>query len=319
MRKLVTVLTLLVSYTALSDVPLRNWGLYNVNDSHIHAVEAWNLEKGDHSVVVAMVDTGLDATHPDLKDNLWRDPKTGVYGWDFVNDKANPVDVHGHGTHVAGIVAGRINLASGTAGVAPNVSLMSLKYYSDSNTGAENLRNGIKSLRWAISHGAKIINYSGGGPEWSKEEYAAVKDARDKGILIVAAAGNDHQDMSNPYSDRYFPCAYKLDNVVCVTATTITNQIMNAANYGHSIVTLAAPGENILSTAPKGYVYMSGTSQATAFVSGVAALILSRRPTLTPAQVSSILEKSVDKLDVLKDKTTSGGRVNAYRALLTSP
>lgn len=303
----------------------RNWGLANnVGDSHIHAVDAWKLEEGSRDIVVAVVDTGIDANHPDIKPNLWHDKATGIYGWDFVTNKPNPVDDHSHGTHVAGILGATLDAKAGISGVAHHVSIMAVKYYSEKNSGAENLRNSIRALNWAIDHGANIINYSGGGPEFSGEEYSALKRAHDKGILLVAAAGNERQNSDIP-ENFYYPCAYRLDNIICVAATNIHNEMLPSSNWGKVRVDVAAPGENILSTVPGGkdvngnyvakYAYMSGTSQATAFVTGEAALLLSKNRALKPDQIRDIVRSNVDRLPSLKDKVYSGGKVNAYMAL----
>lgn len=301
----------------VASVPtLKNWGLENnVGNSHIHAVDAWRLAEGSRDVVVAVIDTGIDPRHPDIKPNLWHDATTGVYGWDFVSNKANPNDDHGHGTHVAGILGAAMNAKSGVSGVAHRVSIMAVKYYSDQNSGAQNLQNSIKALNWAIDHGAKIINYSGGGPEFSGDEYAALKRAREKGILLVAAAGNEHKNSDVPES-FYYPCAYRLDNIICVASINIHNKLLPSSNWGRVRVDVAAPGENILSTAPGGrYAYMSGTSQATAFVTGLAALMLSKDKALKPDQIRDIVRSSVDRIPALADKVGSGGKLNAYAAL----
>ncbi len=294
----------------------KNWGLENnITNSHIHVLDAWKIEKGSKDIVVAVVDTGIDPNHIDLKNNLWHDPKTGVYGWDFVENKPNPTDEHGHGTHVSGILGAALNAKAGISGVANQVSIMSVKYYSDKNTGAENLRNSIKALHWAIDHGANIINYSGGGPEFSKEEFDVIKKAKDKGILIVAAAGNERQDADQP-ENYYYPCAYKMENIICVAATNIRNELLSSSNWGKKLVDVAAPGENILSTVPGGkYAYMSGTSQATAFVTGLAALMLSHQRSLTPSNIRETIRETVDPLMILRDKVLSGGKVNAASAL----
>ncbi len=296
---------------------LKNWGIGNNKSStksDIDALDAWKLEQGSRGVVVAVIDTGLDATHPDLKANVYHD-REGNYGWNYVTNKANPIDDHGHGTHVAGIIGATSNPKTGISGVAQKVSIMSVKYYSDANPGSVNLRNTIKALEYAIDHGARIINYSGGGPEFSEEEYMAIKKAEAKGILIVAAAGNERQDTDKP-DNYYYPAAYRVTNIISVAATDINNKLIRSSNWGKTKVDVTAPGENIFSTLPGGrYGYMTGTSQATAFVTGIAALMLARNPQLTPAKIKEIIKGSVDQFDDLKDKVASGGRVNAYKAL----
>ena len=256
---------------------IKNWGLINSSkqNSHIDALDAWKITSGSPRVVVGVIDTGLDATHKDLVKNVWHDPndkKENVYGWDFVTNQPNPKDNHGHGSHVAGIIGAVADLENGVAGVAQHVSIMSVKYYSDANPGSVNLRNTVKAINYAVDHGAKIINYSGGGPEFSEDEYLAIKKAEAKGVLFVAAAGNEHQN-TDLVENYYYPSAYRLSNIISVAAIDINNNLLPSSNWGPSKVDVAAPGENIYSTLPGGrYGYMSGTSQATAFVTGMAAL-----------------------------------------------
>lgn len=310
--------------SALTAPSFKNWGLVNTEArSHINAIDAWKLEEGSRKVVVAVIDTGIDASHKDLAANIWHDPtqpeKPGhpsVYGWNFVNDKANPTDEHGHGTHVAGIIGAIADPLTGVSGVAHRVSIMAVKYYSDSNPGSINLRNTVRAVNYAVDHGAQIINYSGGGPEPSEDEYLALKRAESKGILVVSAAGNEHQNTDIP-ENKYYPAAYRLSNMISVAATDIHNNLLASSNWGKQRVDVAAPGENIYSTLPGGrFGYMSGTSQATAFVSGLAALLLSQDPSLTPQQIKEIIMGSVDRFPQLAGKLVTGGRVNAYAALL---
>ncbi len=304
--------------TVASVKELKNWGLLNNSsiNSHIHAPDAWKIEQGSRDIVVAVIDTGIDPTHPDIKANLWHDPKNpGVYGYDFVKNKPNPTDEHGHGTHVAGILGATMNTKVGISGVAHKVSIMAVKYFAENNSGAANTRNSIAALNWAIDHGAHILNYSGGGAEFSAEEYMALKRARDKGVLLVAAAGNERQN-TDLAENFYYPCAYRLENIICVAATNIKNEMLSSSNWGKVRVDVAAPGENIFSTIPNGkYAYMSGTSQATAFVTGLAALLLSKNRTLKPDQVREIIRQSADRLPTLRDKVYAQGKVNAHAAL----
>jgi subtilisin family serine protease len=372
--------TLLISVTVLGFAPekgvdplqaptrqiYKNWGLTNTTaKSHIDAPDAWKIEEGDPNIVVAVIDTGIDASHPSLKKNIWHSGLTKIlnapmklvkstlkvfrkkdhhqeagmipeseflpqqeqaapdedfgdheYGWNFVTNKANPNDEHGHGTHVAGIIGAVADPKSGVSGVAHNVSIMSVKYYSDANPGSVNLKNTVRAINYAVDHGARIINYSGGGPEFSEDEYLAIKKAESKGILFVAAAGNEHQN-TDLQENYYYPSAYRLSNILSVAATDIHNNLLATSNWGKKRVDVAAPGENIYSTLPGGrYGYMSGTSQATAFVSGLAALLLSQDSSLTPVQLKEIIMSSVDRFPQLENKLATGGRVNAYAALM---
>lgn len=292
----------------------RNWGLTNSQ-----AMDAWKIEAGSRNVVVAVIDTGVDFNHEALSPNQWRDPEAQnapTYGWNFVNNKANPIDDHGHGTHVAGIVGAVTQPKVGVSGVAPRVSIMAVKYYSDANPGAVNLANTVKAINYAVDHGAQIINYSGGGPEFSEEEYLAIKRAESKGVLFVSAAGNEHQD-TDKVENYYYPSAYRLSNILSVAATDQGNRLLSSSNWGKKKVDVAAPGENIFSTLPGGrYGSMTGTSQATAFVSGLAALLLSKNPALKPEELKSLIMSSVDRLPTLADRVATGGRINAYQALV---
>ena len=305
-----------VSAASLAQFDAKNWGL---GASAAKVQKAWTVTQGSRNVVVAVIDTGIDANHPDLKANLWKAPlKSSIYGWDFVTRSANPIDVHGHGTHIAGIIGAIANPRTGTAGVAQNVQIMPIRYYSESAAGSVNLANTIKALHYAIDNGARIINYSGGGPEYSEEEFQAMQEADRKGILIVAAAGNDHHN-TDLEENRYYPAAYEnkgLKNIISVASIDREGRLLPSSNYGVKSVDIAAPGEGILSTIPGGkYGKLTGTSQATAFVTGVAALILSKQPSLTPAQIKEVILKNADLSQNLRGKVASSGSLDALKAV----
>ncbi len=309
-----------VDRSAAAIPTFKNWGLINNQaKSHINAVDAWTIEKGKHEIIVAVIDTGIDPDHKNLKANIWRDPKAKdkhIFGWNFVTNSPNPRDDHGHGTHVAGIIGAIADPKTGVAGVVHRVQIMPVKYYSDANPGSVNLKNTVRAINYAVQNGARVINYSGGGPEFSEEEYLAIKKAEAAGVLFVAAAGNERQD-TDLVENYYYPSAYRLTNIISVAATDINNNLLKSSNWGKNKVDVAAPGENIYSTLPNGrFGYMSGTSQATAFVSGLAAMLLSQNPKLTPVQLKEIIMKSADRVPALAGKVATGGRVNAYSALL---
>ncbi len=324
----------------ISDVArtLRNWGVYSPRSSSVSsqrsdvdALDAWSIQEGSRDIIVAVIDTGIDPTHKDLAKSLWHDPSrpnSESFGMNFVNPGKNPIDVHGHGTHVAGIIGGELDPELGTSGVAHHVSIMPLKYYSDGSSGVVNLNHTIEAINFAVDHGARVINYSGGGPEFSEREYQAIKRAEAKGIVFVAAAGNESQNIDEA-RNYYFPASYsnsdvniyhqtslsRPSNMIVVAATNSKNDLIAASNWGKS-VDVAAPGENILSDLPNGRAgYMTGTSQATAFVSGAAALILSENPRLSPQEVRAILIQSSEPVSQLKGKVAAGGHLNVYEAV----
>jgi subtilisin family serine protease len=310
------------SAASLSEFNSKNWAL---GSSAAKVQKAWSITQGSKNVVVAVIDTGIDAHHPDLKANLWKAPlKSSTYGWDFVTRSANPTDVHGHGTHIAGIIGAIANPKTGTAGVAQNVQIMPIRYYSEAAPGSVNLANTIKALHFAIDNGARIINYSGGGPEYSEEEFQAMKKAQEKGVLIVAAAGNEHNN-TDLEENRYYPAAYEhkgLKNIISVASIDSEGKLLPSSNYGVKSVDIAAPGEGILSTIPGGkYGKLTGTSQATAFVTGVAALILSKQPNLSPSQIKEVIMNSASLSQNLRGKVAASGSLDALKAVsaVTTP
>lgn len=312
----------------------KSWGLSNAD-----ANKAWSVTQGSRDIVVAVIDTGIDVNHRDLKNNLWVNPgETGkdkagndkatngidddkngfvddVHGWNFVAENHSLVDNHGHGTHIAGIIGAEGGNNFGISGVSPKVSLMILKYYDPLSTGANNLKNTIRAIDYAVKMGARIINYSGGGVEYSKDEFDAVKSAEAKGILFVAAAGNER---SNSDVAHYYPANYGFSNIISVTAIDPKLETLPSSNYGKKSVDLAAPGLDIYSTLPGNqFGTMTGTSQATAFVSGVAALIMSHFPTFTAREVKKYILRTGDESETLRLKTGTARKLNIYKALTT--
>lgn len=329
----------------------KNWGLNAIIG--VSAYEAWKTTQGSNEVMVAVVDTGIDITHPALKNALWRNPgETGpwepaneqeklaapnchdkscnkidddhngltddVNGWDFVRNQNVQQDDHGHGTHVAGIIAAGADMKAGRGGVAPKVKISAYSYFLTPNNVADNeqgkqllaqgwdrnsaanklsylnVSNTTKALTQAVNNDANIINYSGGGYAPEAAERAALKLAQDKGILVVVAAGNGDDynhgiDMDQKSKSKYYPCAYGLDNIICVGNVDAYGQIASSSNQGIADVQVFAPGMNIYSTWPGGgFNSLTGTSQATAFVSGVAALILSQKVSFTKTQAEHL-------------------------------
>jgi subtilisin family serine protease len=305
-----------------------NWGL-----NFIAAEQAWLGVPADKPIVVAIIDTGCDINHPYLSDSIWNNPgETGIapdgsdkasngidddgngfaddaHGWDFVSDSPALMDEHGHGTHIAGIIGAK-------DGVAPRVSLMILKYYDTESAGLDNLGNTVRAIRYAVDMGANIINYSGGGILRNRMEEEAIQYAASKGVLVVAAAGNEGV---NSDFFPFYPADYDLPNILSVAAIDRTGALLNVSNYGQGSVDVAAPGKNIYSTLPgTRFGYMTGTSQATAFVTGVAALMMAKDESLKdPALLKQRLLSSGRGLASLKGKIGAGQLLNAALALGT--
>jgi subtilisin family serine protease len=314
-----------VRQTAVPNDPLygREWGL-----AAIRAPEAWDVTTGSPLVTVAVVDTGIDATHPDLAPNLWTNPgESGggretngidddgdgriddVHGWDFVGNDAQPQDGNGHGTHVSGTIAARGDDGAGVAGVSWSASLMPLRVLD--NGGSGYVSDAITAYSFAARSGARIVNASLGGSSYSRAEHDAIAAAPN--TLFVVAAGNDGQD--NDATPDY-PCDYDLPNVICVAATDESDALASFSNYGAANVDLAAPGVDIASTWPGGrYATLSGTSMATPHVSGAAALVLAHDPDLTTAGLRSALLTSTDPVAGLGGLVATGGRLDVAAAL----
>lgn len=308
------------------------WGLKKSD-----AGRAWSVSKGNRNIVVAVIDTGADIHHEDLEGNIWTNPgETGlddkgrdkatngidddgngltddVHGWNFVSNNGILTDNHGHGTHIAGIIGAKAGNNKGISGIAPEVSLMILKYYDPKIPGGDNLKNTIAAIHYAVDKGANIINYSGGGTEYSQEEKNAIMEAEKKGILFVAAAGNER---SNSDQFKYYPADYGLSNIISVTAIDPSTEVLSSSNYGTETVDLAAPGQNILSCLPgNAYGYMTGTSQATAFVSGAAVLVMARRGAYKAVDIKKYILSTGDAVASLTNKTRTSRQLNLYKAL----
>lgn len=320
--------------SALFNDPAINqaWGLKKSD-----AARAWSVSKGSRDIVIAVVDTGIDVKHEDLAANLWQNPgESGldakgkekasngvdddgngfiddVHGWNFVSNNSKLDDNHGHGTHIAGIIGAVGGNEKGITGIAPEVSMMILKYYDPKVPGTDNLKNTVAAIRYAVKMGAKIINYSGGGTEFSQEEHDAIAEAKKMGILFVAAAGNER---SNSDKHHYYPADYKLSNIISVTAIDPSTQVLPSSNYGVETVDIAAPGQNILSCLPgNAYGYMTGTSQATAFVTAGAALVMAHKQSFKAEDVKKYILATGDAQSQLASKTRTSRRLNLYKAL----
>ena len=312
----------------------RLYGINNVGqtggttDADIDAPEAWNVSTGSSSIIVGVIDTGIDYTHPDLAANVWTNPgevagngvdddRNGfvddVHGYDFANDDGDPMDDNYHGTHVAGTIGGVGNNGTGVAGVSWNVSLMALKFLDASGSGY--LSDAIRAVNYATMMrtiygvNVRVTNNSWGGGGYEAGLLDAINAGGDAGILFVAAAGNSG---TNSDASPSYPAAYDSPAIVSVAATDNKDALASFSNYGATSVDLAAPGVSIYSTVPGNqYGTLSGTSMAAPHVAGVAALALAVDPSLSVAQLKSRLIDNVDPVASLVGKTASGGRLNA--------
>lgn len=287
-----------------------SWGISPSNKSNINLSGAWKKFKKKRDIVVAVIDTGIDPSHPFLKKNLHSlkgKASTKNYGIDFSKGRKHqlrPMDDHGHGTHIAGIVKQ----------VYPGVKILPLKYYNKNATGRDNLKSTIKALRYAVDMNVDIINYSGGGPEPAREELKILREAERKGILVVAAAGNEESNIDIK-SNKFFPASYGLKNIISVTAHNKYLKTLPSSNFGRKTVDISAPGHRIKSALPFGRAgFLTGTSQATAFVTGVAAMIKAQFPKITAKQLKAIIKQSAKKEVTLLTKCSTGGRLDATKA-----
>jgi subtilisin family serine protease len=316
----------------------RLWGLNNsgqtggVADADMDVAEAWDVTAGSRSVVVGVIDTGIDYNHPDLAANIWRNPgeiagdgidndRNGyvddVRGWDFANNDADPFDDEGHGTHVAGTIGAVGNNGVGIVGVSWNVSLMALKFLgadgSGSTSGAIAAINYATRMRQSFGVNVVATNNSWGGGGFSSALRDAIAAGGSAGVLCVAAAGNES---ANNDATPSYPANYAGDAVISVAATDSSNRLATFSNYGVTTVDVAAPGVGIYSTVPGNrYASYSGTSMATPHVTGTVALLAAANPQATAAQLRTAILSTAVPLPALAGKVATGGLVNAAAAL----
>jgi subtilisin family serine protease len=312
------------------------------HDADIDWLEASSLATGA-GVVVAVLDTGVDYRHTDIGPNLWLneaevngvpgvdDDGNGYIdderGWDFANNDPYPLDVHGHGTAVSGIIAAVTHNTKGVAGIMPAGRVMALKTISDNGEGL--LSDAIEALEYALDKGVRISNNSWGYTELLPEEVAdhnALQDtilaAQAAGHLFVASAGNASNDTDIA---PHYPSSFDLDNIVSVGATDNNDLLAWFSSYGLTSVDLSAPGDLVMSTTKlfagvfEDYTYESGTSLSAPQVSGVAGLILEMQPGWSYAQIKDRLLTTTRPVPALAGKSATGGVVNMHAALSGLP
>jgi subtilisin family serine protease len=292
-------------------------------------VQAWTKTTGSRQIVVAVLDSGVEYTHADLANNMWKRPEgmapyqdrdlgtvDDVYGYNALTNDGEPTDDNGHGTYCAGIIGADCGNNLGICGVNWKTQIMPLKFLNAGGFGSvagalEAINYAIKRKRAGVT--IRVINASWGLSQRSRSLEDAIQKSYEAGILFVAASGS--MSVNNDTTPHY-PASYNIGNIISVGALDKRDALAKFSNYGPKSVNLAAPGEDILTTSlGNDYKQRSGTSMATPLVSGVAALALSARPDLSVDQLRSLLLESVDKLPSLRNKVSTGGRINAARTV----
>ncbi|MDP9174570.1 MAG: S8 family serine peptidase [Planctomycetota bacterium] len=336
----------------------------------IGAPAAWDKTTGSADVLVAVIDSGIQLDHEDLKGNFWVNPSPASstrpatlpadepyypedsVGWNFAGNKndlspqlfpvvsfpsipalgqdavldPNHQAFETHGSHVAGLIGAIGNNGIGGCGVAWSVKLMPLKVL-DGPEDLGTVGDALLAINYAVAHKARIINISWGLSDYSAELFSAIARANSAGILVVVAAGNNGEDLNNGH--YFYPACFKLPNLICVAATNNKDQLIDQSNYGANTVDVGAPGEAIMSTVPlwdgvtsrpqSGYAALTGTSMATALVTGEAALLMSKYPSLSVSEVRQIILRTCDRLAGQSAEKVQNGRINLGRALGTLP
>jgi len=316
----------------------KSWGLQNLGQTppggesgvpgkDAGVVEAWSIEKGSREVVVAVLDSGMFLNHEELKNNLWTssersngldDDHNGyiddINGWNFISNNADVSDDNDHGSFVAGIIGAEGENNVGSHGVASKIRIMPLKILDALGFG--NTASAIEAITYAVENGAHFINASWGGEKYDPALENAIQWAGEKGVLFIAAAGNN--GASNDVSGgRVYPAAFNLENLISVAAYDNQDRLWKRSNWGKRSVHLGGPGVHIYSSlADGGYGYDSGTSYAAPFVTGVAALLKSHFPTWNWKEIKDRILSTAEVIDYYqKDRLKTAGRVHAYRAL----
>lgn len=318
--------TLSASLTPNDPAVNLQWALTRLNMSSV-----WNTTTGSNNVVVAVIDTGVNYNHTDLASNMWINPDEvagngidddlngvvdDVYGYNAITGTGISLDDNGHGSHCAGVIGAKGNNSTGIAGLNWNVKLISIKFLS--STGSGSLWNAVKGLTYVTNLKKRGINIvltsnSWGGGGFYQTLYDAIAATQNEGMLFVAAAGNDAQNLDSTPS---YPASYNLDNIVSVAAISSLGVKASFSNYGATTVDIAAPGVEIYSTwYTAGYQYSSGTSMAAPQVSGALALWKAYKPALTWQQLKTVLYSSASTNSQLTSTIIGGRELNILSGL----
>ncbi|WP_309021647.1 S8 family serine peptidase [Pelagicoccus sp. SDUM812002] len=295
--------------------PSRMWGL-----DQIDAEEAWQFETGDpdNEVVVAVIDTGMQLTHPDLVENLFVDPSGSSAVWDFVDSDENPEDEDGHGTHVAGIAGAVGNNGSGAVGVNWGVQILPLKVGERDGLRNSAINDALAYVGLLKESGINIVatnnSYGSGGSNLLTRR--EIENHERLGILFVAASGNDGKNLDASPESLEFPAGYDLENIISVGSSNQEDALNASSNYGEVSVDISAPGSDIYSTYPtNSYNFLSGTSMASPMVAGAVALLAQANPGMTAEQLKTRILETGDPLSALGRGTLTGKRLNLLAAL----
>ncbi|NBY18663.1 hypothetical protein EBQ74_00060 [bacterium] len=288
---------------------IQSWGLSNSGQSipelgqgisgvDVGALKTWQIESGSKKVSVAVLDTGIDMHHEDLKNNLWTnylevkensldDDHNGfvndIHGWNFVNDTSIIQDDNNHGSAVSGVIGADAKNGKGTRGLAENISLMTVKILDANGSGTT--ERAVRGIEYAVKNGAAVINASWGGTLYDQVLFDTIKWANEQGVLVVCAAGNEGKN--NDIDEQpIYPASFKIPNILSVAAHDFKGELAPFSNFGKQTVHVSAPGVGVFSSVRGGYQFMNGTSFAAPFVAAMSALLKWREPELKPEQIS---------------------------------
>ena len=306
----------------------QQWAIAGVDTASVNASTAWSRTVGQ-GVVVAVIDSGIDLNHPELKSQLWVNPgevagnkrdddRDGfiddIFGVNFLNNSGNVQDDAGHGSHVSGIIAAAANNSTGGVGLAPGSKIMALKVLDQYGNGS--LNAAVNAIYYAVNHGAKVINASWTMSMGSPSLQTAMAYAANHNVVVVTAAGNE--SVNNDQVPSY-PGSYRYTNVLTVGAVDSAGHLASFSNYGPSSVDVAAPGVRIMSTTAGSYESWDGTSMASPYVAATAALIASLRPDYSAAQIVNQIKATAHRSPELAGKIASAGYLDAGAATDLAP